>query len=271
MHPNPCLAPIWPPPDGAYDYILELNDSEVAWEFLRRNPDYQRDVSQCQEALSHPQAMVSGQKIWFDQQRTVAASRWGLTRFVDPALLAPEAPIDWIEELGAAKIDAAARAPCKGERSDVHLAELQCVRHIVVSADGEETVLINTSDNALTLRLRGKTALCDPVCLTFHIAGMRALPVSGRSLQSLPDLLAGGPRKFKRSRRQLLLREAVISLDGRTAGATYQDVAVVIAGVESARAAWKNSDHSLKDRMRRALKVGMRLRNGRYRILIEQK
>ena len=238
---------------------------------MRQNPDYQRDVNQRQNALSDPQTMISGQKIWFDQQRTVAASCWGLTRFVDPALLASEAPIDWIEELGVAKIDAVVRKPSKGERSDVHLAELQCVRHIVVSPDGGETVLINTSEKALTLRLCGTTALRDPVCLTFQIAGMGALPGTGRSLQSLPDLLAGGPRKFNRSRRQLLLRDALVALDGRQAGATYRDVAVVIAGVERARTAWRSSDHSLKDRLRRALKSGERLRNGRYPILIGQK
>ena len=271
MHPNPCLAPIWPPPDGGYDYILELNDSEVAWEFLRRNPDYQQDVLRYQAGLVRPRAMASGQNVWFDAQHTMAACRWGLSRFVDPASRAPEAPIDWIEELGAAKIDAVARAPRKGERSDVHLAELQCIRHIVVSSGGEEALLINTSDKALTLRLRGTTALRGPVCLTFLIDGIRALRDAGRSILNLPDMLTGRPRKFNRSRRQLLLREAVIALDGRTAGATYQDVAVVIAGVESARAAWRSSDHSLKDRMRRALKAGMRFRNGRYRILIEQK
>ena len=271
MHPNPCHASVWPPPDGSYDYFLELNDSELAWEFLRRNPDYQQDVHQHQEALVRPRAVASGQKVWFGAQHTMAACRWGLTRFVDPALLAPEAPIDWMEDLGAAKIDAVAREPRRGERSDVHLAELQCVRHIVVFADGEETVLINTSDKALTLRLRGATALRGPVCLTFQIAGIKALPYSGRSILNLPDMLTGRPRKFNRSRRRLLLREAVIALDGRTAGATYQDVAVVIAGAESARAAWRSSDHSLKDRMRRALKAGMRFRNGGYRTLIKQK
>ena len=271
MPPNSCPAPIWPPPDGAYDYILELNDSEVAWEFLRRNPDYQRDVSQHREALSDPQAMVSGQKVWFDDQHTMTARRWGLSRFVDPASRAPEAPIDWMEELGAAKINAIAREPYRGECPDVHFAQLLCVRHIVVSRDGAETVLINNSDKALKLSKRGKTALRGPVCLTFQIVGLRALPVAGRSILSLPDLLTARPRKFNRSRRQRLLCEAVIALDGRTAGATYQDVAVVIAGAERARMAWKNSDHSLKDRMRRALKAGMLLRNGRYRILIEQK
>ena len=262
MRPNPSLAPIWPPPDGGYDYFLELNDSEVAWEFLRRNLNYQQTVSEHQEALSRPRAMASGQHVWFDGQRTLAANHWGLSCFVDPASRAPEAPIDWREDLGAAKIDAVARDPCKSERSDVHLAELKCVRHIVVPPGGGETLLINTTDKALTLRLRGTTALRGPVCLTFQIAGMTALPGAGRALQNLPDLLTGRPRKPNRSRRRLLLREALIALDGRAAGATYQDVAVVTAGAETARAAWKTADPLLKDRMRRALKSGARMKQG---------
>ena len=32
----------WPPTRAAYDYVLTLNDEEIAWEGLRRNPDYQR-------------------------------------------------------------------------------------------------------------------------------------------------------------------------------------------------------------------------------------
>jgi len=271
MRKVPSLAPIWPPPDGGYDYFLELNDSEVAWEFLRRNPGYQQDVHPYQEAVVRPRATASGQHVWFDDRHTLAARRWGLSRFVDPTTRAPEAPIDWTEELGAAKIDAVARESRHGERPDVHLTELLCVRHIVISADGEETALINTSDRALTLRLRGTTALRGPVCLTFQIAGLRALPGAGRSILSLPDLLASRPRTLNRSRRQLLLREALIALDGRAAGATYREVAAVVVGAESARAAWKNSDQSLKDRMRRALKAGMAIRNGRYRTLIEQK
>ena len=271
MRKVPSLAPIWPPPDGGYDYFLELNDSEVAWEFLRRNPGYQQDVHPYQEAVVRPRATASGQHVWFDDRHTLAARRWGLSRFVDPTTRAPEAPIDWTEELGAAKIDAVARLSRHGERPDVHLTELLCVRHIVISADGEETALINTSDRALTLRLRGTTALRGPVCLTFQIAGLRALPGAGRSILSLPDLLASRPRTLNRSRRQLLLREALIALDGRAAGATYREVAAVVVGAESARAAWKNSDQSLEDRMRRALKAGMAIRNGRYRTLIEQK
>jgi hypothetical protein len=28
---------------AAYAYLNDLNPAELAWEFLRRNPDYQRD------------------------------------------------------------------------------------------------------------------------------------------------------------------------------------------------------------------------------------
>ncbi|WP_431522189.1 transcriptional regulator domain-containing protein, partial [Klebsiella pneumoniae] len=28
--------------ETAYDYIDKLNPGDIAWEFLRRNPDYQR-------------------------------------------------------------------------------------------------------------------------------------------------------------------------------------------------------------------------------------
>jgi hypothetical protein len=28
---------------AAYAYLTDLNPAELAWEFLRRNPDYQRD------------------------------------------------------------------------------------------------------------------------------------------------------------------------------------------------------------------------------------
>ena len=248
--------------------MLQLNDSEVAWEFLRRNLAYQQDASRHEPVPSQPQTLESGQKVWRDRQHAPAALRWGLPRFVEPALRAPDAPIDWNEAFGAARIDALVRLPASGERPDLHLADLRCVSHIVITPDGAETLLINTSERALMLRLCGQTTLNGPVCLTFQIAGLRALPAAGLSLLSLPDLLASRPRTLDRSRRRLLMRDALVALDGRTAGASYREIAAVIAGAERAQAAWKSSDHSLKDRMRRALKAGLALCNGRYRLLI---
>ena len=48
---------------AAYAYLNELNPAELAWEFLRRNPDYQRDY------------------------RTVAGENGGRADFPEPLIL----------------------------------------------------------------------------------------------------------------------------------------------------------------------------------------
>lgn len=34
----------------AYDFVKDLTDADLAWEFLRRNPDFQRDMRETQDA-----------------------------------------------------------------------------------------------------------------------------------------------------------------------------------------------------------------------------
>lgn len=53
--------------EAAYDYIDQLTTSELAWEFLRRNPDYRTSF---QELLS------SGRLS--DETATAFAQQWGL-------------------------------------------------------------------------------------------------------------------------------------------------------------------------------------------------
>lgn len=43
---------------AAYLYVLDLDDSGVAWEYLRRHPDYRSD--------------------WVRRKRVVSFARWGL-------------------------------------------------------------------------------------------------------------------------------------------------------------------------------------------------
>jgi hypothetical protein len=57
-------AQTWPPASGAYDYVLTLNDEEIAWEGLRRNPDYQRHYRLCAAGHAESRRLPSGQSIW---------------------------------------------------------------------------------------------------------------------------------------------------------------------------------------------------------------
>ncbi len=66
-------------PTAAYLYVLHLDDLALAWEYLRRNPEYRRD--------------------WMDRQRRPeAAQRWGLRLLEDPRLDARDAHPAWFPD-----------------------------------------------------------------------------------------------------------------------------------------------------------------------------
>ena len=188
--------------------------------------------------------------------------------FVDPALPAPDAPFRWLPDFGAAELDALARPARPGEPAELILADLRCVRHVVVLADAEEYLLFRTTAASLALRLLGASSLCHAVRLTFQVNGLAAMSTTATKLLSLSDLLVASPRWVKRSRRQNCFRDALIALDGHAVGATYRDIATVVTGAQPASADWSKTSRSLKDRLHRALKAGCMLRDCGYRTLI---
>ncbi|HCE7132564.1 TPA: DUF6499 domain-containing protein, partial [Pseudomonas aeruginosa] len=66
-------------PTAAYLYVLHLNGPALAWEYLRRNPDYRRD--------------------WLRRRRWPdAAQAWSLRLLEDPALDARDAHPAWFPD-----------------------------------------------------------------------------------------------------------------------------------------------------------------------------
>ena len=78
------LTQTWPPPPGAYNYVLTLNDEEIAWEGLRRNPDYRRHYRL--KAANHVRShrLPSGQSVWRVASLPSGCERWGLHPFCRP-------------------------------------------------------------------------------------------------------------------------------------------------------------------------------------------
>jgi Uncharacterized conserved protein (DUF2285) len=192
----------------------------------------------------------------------------GCAPFVDPALPAPDAPLCWLDTSGAASLDAQSRPAASNTAADIVLAALACVTHIVVGPANVEHLLIRTTDRAVTLRLHGAHAVDQPVVLTLQIPGLSRARALGTLLAGLPDLLVAVPRRPQYSLRKILMRDSLIALDGRHAGANYRDMASIIHGAPSAHYDWKAGNRSIKDHLHRALKLGMALRDGGYRMLI---
>lgn len=190
--------------------------------------------------------------------------------FVDPALIAPDAPISWLAGAGTALLDALSRRAPTRTPADLILADLPSIRHVVIGPDGLEDLLIRTSEQSLTIRLTGHRASRAPVRLTFLVRGLSEVRETAALLASLPDLMTIRPRWLKRTRDQELMRDAFIALDGRSAGANHRETAEVTVGVKRVREEWSGRGGWLKERMRRALAKGEALRDGGYWRLVEQ-
>ncbi len=198
--------------------------------------------------------------------------------FVDPALPAPQAPVHWSNSAAAPLLDALTGRPHHGAPADLSIARLTSARHVVIGPAGEESVILRDADKALTLRFHGSRASRAPVTTTFQLPGIPEPSTVAAALASLADLVLRPnhnphqdrhPLLVRQARDPLLLREALVALDGRRIGASYRDMAAVIFGAEDARAAWSSKSRWMKDRMHRALAKGEQLRDGGYRMLLQ--
>ena len=262
-------VPIRPPQGGSYDYLDTLNYSELAWEYLRRNPDYQRDFANLTTPIQKPDILPSGHRVWQapdlsapDLSTTV--SHWGLWPLVDPRLSALDAPICWLPDTGAAVLTATAtRAPVAAE-ADLGLNNLSCVRHIVVRKDGVQCLLAHNTDLSIALQIQGDRIVDAPINVTFQLHRLHCATKTGLWLSKLPGLLATPQRHICFTPRRKNLRDALIAFDGHLAGAQYRDVAYLIFGRAEVTAAWSKSNRRMKDSVIRSLERGRDLVRGGY-------
>lgn len=75
------IDPAWPPAAGAYDYVATLNNVELAWEFLRRNPAYRTAYIEAEISPIEPRRLPTGQRVWNQNQLTPTAPLWNLCSF----------------------------------------------------------------------------------------------------------------------------------------------------------------------------------------------
>jgi hypothetical protein len=105
--------------------------------------------------------------------------------------------------------------------------------------------------------------------LAFLVRGIPHAEAIAADFSTLGNLLDAPQNRAHRSRDRLLLRDALVVLDGRRAGVSHRDTAVVIFGVKRVRDDWSARGGWLKERMRRALSKGEKLRDGGYRRALE--
>ena len=238
-------------PTAAYLYVLHLDDLALAWEYLRRHPDYRRD--------------------WLHRRRQPeAAHAWGLRLLEDPALDARDAHPDWFPDHdGVLQLYPDADPPPEADAFEFW--RIPGHKHLL--HDGKRLVLTARWPGCC-LRLALAPGLADGMAYLYAIRACVAPCASYRTITSELDKLAtadDAPAATARSRptpAALLELHTLQALDATLAGASLRETAEGLFGAEAVTAGWY-ADGGLRSRVRRLVRRGRSLMRGGYRRLAQ--
>lgn len=239
-------------PTAAYLYVLHLDDLALAWEYLRRHPDYRRD--------------------WLHRHRQAeTAHTWGLRMLEDPALDARDAHPAWLPG-----------HPCTAQlhpdidpSPDAVAFELWRIpgqKHLV--HDGQR-LMLTTRWPGCCLRLTLAPGLEDGMAYVYAIRACDMPCARHCTLRTELDKLAvapeGTPAAVARPRpAPTALQElhTLQALDANLAGASLRETAEGLFGTDAVVTGWY-ADGGLRSRVRRLVRRGQGLMHGGYRRLAQ--
>lgn len=213
----------------------------LAWEFLRRNPDYRSAYAGWRRERREPAAPID--------------RRWGLRFAADPQLGADEASVFWLPEVAPGVV--LRLEPGEGERSRAGrpLPAGQCVR-------AEDGLHLRTAWG-LQVLVRGGGPVDQPLFVA--LAYDEHLRLRVRAVDALERISAGRPPpKSHLTDAQLVrLNRCLIALDGALAGRSYRTIAADVFGAGAlVGEPWKTA--AIRGATIRLVQTGRGLMNGGY-------
>jgi len=188
--------------------------------------------------------------------------------FTDPSLTVLQARHVWLPEAGASTlIGVTEPAYASSKRNErISLPSLPSLEHVLIDVIGRQHVVLRANQASIQLTIEGADLTVGPVAITFLVSGFDAIAKARDQLDLLDRVLSPNrapssvlPRWTTRTRN---LRDALITLDGRRAGASHKEIAILIYGAEDVAVDW---GIGLRQRMQRHYSRGAALAAGGYR------
>ncbi|MEB5487601.1 DUF2285 domain-containing protein [Burkholderia pseudomallei] len=239
-------------PTAAYLYVLHLDDPALAWEYLRRHPDYRRD--------------------WLRRRgQPQTAQAWGLRLLEDPALDARDAHPTWFPDHDSVlQLYPDADPPSDAARFDFW----RIPGHKHLTHDGKRLVLVSRWPGCC-MRLALAPGLADGMAYLYAVRACASPCASYRTITAELDKLATAngapPAAAARSRpTPAALQElhTLQVLDATLAGASLREITEGLFGAEAVIDGWY-ADGGLRSRVRRLVRRGQSLMRGGYRRLAQ--
>jgi hypothetical protein len=245
--------------------------SDWAWEFLRRNPDYDADWrSSVPRRLPHV-TLKDGTRLLRLRRRFPRAERWGLYAFADPSIAARQAPVFW--HMAALKQVVRVRAaapPHRESPAPITLSSFNVDRTAAIGVDNVPLVLMKGLGFHVPVEIHDIAVLTNPFAPTFEIDGFSDLGAQTALLKRLRRFTEPAPSTTNRPAPAIdeRLHHALIALDESLRGKTYRQIAITIFGEKKVAEEWQGPSQFLKDRTRRLVAKGTELMKGGYRELL---
>jgi hypothetical protein len=236
---------------AAYLYILELDDIQLAWEYLRRNPNYRSLYSQ-----RHPSPPD--------------AEQWHCRRFEDPTRDARHAQLESLSDEEFAL------------ELTLFPASVGCTKFSIWRISGIKALTRTPTGWRLTIRdgtqlwrLSLNDQLIDGQSFAFQISGGSDPQRYLRLMSRINAWMTPRHRpkrssiavSFRPSREAVLHMRTLQAMDSSAAGASHKETAEALFGADDVWQRW-GKDSELRSQIRRLLRRGCTLANGNYRRLL---
>lgn len=238
-------------PSAAYLYILHLDGPALAWEYLRRNPEYGLAWQRHGRRPQHD------------------ALRWGLRLLEDPARDARDACPDWFPDPSSA-VQVYPDADPTADALPFHLWRIPGRKHLM--HDGKRLVLTTRIVNRM-LRMAISPALEDGMAYAYAVRAGCKLPERWRATEAELTFLNVAKAHCtaiatdRPCRTSMLHMRTLQALDGTLAGASQRGVAEVLFGIAAVTERWYD-DGDLRAQVRRMIRRGQTLMDGGYHRLL---
>jgi hypothetical protein len=246
---------------GNYAFVGSLPSTGCAWEFLRRNPNYQK-AWQAFASESHPSSEPNPEPAVF-----------GLVRFEFPERDARSADVFWQPGLSSdvLPVTASKPEPAHQSHSKLSLDGLQCRMVVQSGCAGEHHILFAQDGRFLQLHIQGPQAI-ETACLTTEIVlSSRLVAPRVDALRRLADLVTHGRLRaslYPPERRACRLMKALQAFDAMQAGASHRQIAAALFGESIVTEDWSGRSDYLRLRVQRLLRFAERLVKAGYRDLL---
>lgn len=237
---------------AAYLYILHLDGPALAWEYLRRHPDYRSD--------------------WLHGRRLPeAASCWGLRLLEDPSLDARDAHPAWYPDHEAV-LQLYPDADPPPNASAFQFWRIPGRKHLI--HDGKRLILTARRPGDC-VRLALAPGLEDGMAVVYAVRPGAALNARYRAVAAEGDKLAedveAHPTVTVQTRptpSALLEMRTLQALDATQAGASLREVGEGLFGADAVASGW-HADSGMRSSVRRLIRRGQSLMHGGYRRLAQ--